>query len=60
MLPSTGASYNCLDFSLFLFSFGSAVWDSHASTSGRHMPSETDVCGVTGHPGPLIQIKEEK
>lgn len=38
----------------------SAAWGSHASTSGRHMPGETDVCGVRGQPGPLMQIKEEK
>lgn len=29
------------------------------STSGRHMPSETDVWGVGGHKDPLMQIKEE-
>lgn len=30
------------------------------STSGRHMPSETDVGEVRGHVGPLKQIKGEK
>lgn len=29
------------------------------STSGLHMPSETDVWGVRGHKDPLMQIKEE-
>lgn len=33
---------------------------SGVSTSGRHMPSETDVGEVRGHVGPLKQIKGEK
>lgn len=37
-----------------------AVGESGTSTSGRHMPSETDVWGVRGHLGPLKQIKEVK
>lgn len=52
VLPSTDASQSCLD------TF--AVWGSNEATSGRHMPSETDVWGVRGHLGPLMQIKEEK
>ena len=45
MLPSTDASLNCLD--------SVAVWRSDTFTSGRHMASETDVCGVGGSAGAL-------
>lgn len=50
------AIYWCLTELLGSF----AVLGSGTSTSGRHMPSETDVRGVMGHLGPLKQIKEEK
>ena len=50
------AIYWCLTELLGFF----AVWGSGTSTSGRHMPSETDVRGVMGRLGPLKQIKEEK
>lgn len=36
------------------------AWGSVTSTSGRHMPGETDVREARGHLGPLMQIKEEK
>lgn len=37
-----------------------AVPGSGTCTSGRHMASGTDVCGVRGHLGPLMQTKDEK